>query len=176
MVPVVKKLVALAALLLVSMAGPAHAGDGYADEDTIVVSDASVTAGQTVTATAEVFEPGSTVTFTFTLSSGAVVLGTAVADASGVATLTFVVPSTATAGTHTVEASGTGADGLPLTVLTTVEVAGAAAAGGLPTTGSSNTMSLTQAALAALVGGGLLVLIANKRRSTSADARELTDV
>ena len=170
----VKKLIALSAVLLLAMAGPASAGDGYTDEDTVTVSDSTVTPGQSVTTSAKVFEPGSTVTFTF--FSAPVELGTAVADAAGVATLTFEVPATATAGTHTIEASGTGADGLPLTVTTTITVAGAAGAGDLPTTGSSSTVSLTQVALAAVVGGGLLVLVANKRRSAKADARELTGV
>jgi LPXTG-motif cell wall-anchored protein len=170
----VKKLVALSAVLLLAMAGPASAGGGYTDEDTLAVNDSSVTPGQPVTVSAKVFEPGSTVTFTF--FSAPVVVGTAVADAAGVATLTFDVPSTATAGTHTIEASGTGADGLPLTVTTTITVAGAAAGGDLPTTGSSNTVSLTQVALTALVGGGFFVLMANKRRSAKADAGELTSV
>lgn len=168
----VKRLLALSAVLLVAVAGPAYAGEGYADEDAIVVDDATATPGQPVTVSAKTFEPGSTVTFTFSGTG----VGTAVADSAGVASLTFDVPAGATVGAHTVEASGTGADGFPLTVSTTIEVLGATAAGDLPTTGSANTLSMTQLAVAAMVGGGLLVLLANKRRSAKAAAGELTSV
>ena len=169
----VKRLLALSAVLLVAVAGPAYAGEGYTDEDTVTVSDTTATPGQPITVSAKTFEPGSTVTFSL---SGTGVVGTAVADSAGVATLTFDIPADATVGAHTVEASGTGADGLPLTVSTTIEVLGAAAAGDLPTTGSANTLSMTQLAVAAVVGGGLLVLLANKRRSAKAAAGELTSV
>jgi LPXTG-motif cell wall-anchored protein len=168
----VKKLVALSAVLLLAMAGPAHAGDGYADEDTATVSDSTVTPGQSVTVTGEVFQPGSSVTFSLSGS----VLGSATANQAGVASLTFEVPGL-DAGTYTVEVSGTGADGLPLTVSTTFEVlAAGSGAGDLPTTGSSGTVSMTQIAVAALAGGGLLVLLANKRRTAKADTADLTSV
>ncbi len=57
---------------------------------------------------------------------------------------------------------------------TTITVTGAGAGGGsgtgagtLPKTGSSNSVPMSQIALGAIAGGGLLVLVANKRRKTA---------
>lgn len=168
----VKKLLALAALLLVAMAGPAHAGDGYADEDTLVLSDSTVAPGGDLTLTASVCEPGSTATFTLAGDT----LGTAPANDAGEAMLTTTVPSDLAPGTYTVEASCAGADGQPLVLQSTLTVTGAARAGrDLPTTGSSNTVPMAQVAVAALAGGGLLVLMANKRRGAKQADRESVD-
>lgn len=163
-----KKILLLSAALLFITAGGAHAqdADGYADDDTVVVSDTTVVPGQSVTASARTFMPGSPVTFT--LFSQPITLGTVDANSEGVATITFTMPDVP-AGEHTLRASGTGDDGAPLTVDTTLTVVGAgASARALPTTGSDGTISTTQVGLAALVVGGLLVLAAQKRRSNAA--------
>jgi len=170
----VKKILVLAAGLVVAMAGPALAGDGYADEDSATVSDTTVEPGQPVTVSAGTFCAGCPVTFT--LFSAPVALGTVDANANGVATLTFTVPENTTPGTHTIEASGTGADGQPLTVTTTITVLGAAGAGNLPTTGNDGTAPMTKVALAAIAGGGLLVILANRRHSAKHAARETAGV
>lgn len=164
-----KRILLLAAAVLLLTAAPASAQDPYADDDTIAVSDATVTPGQPITLSAKTFMPGTTVTFT--MFSAPVVLGTATADANGVATITVTIPANTTPGTHRIEASGTGIDGQPLTVVTTIQVAGTATApgsSGLPTTGSDS-VSLTQVAVAVMVFGGLMVVMANKRRSAKTE-------
>jgi hypothetical protein len=168
-----KKVVALAAMVLFLGAAAAGAQEYPPADDTVTVSDTTVEPGQPVTLSARVFQSGSTVTFTF--FSAPVVLGTATANSSGVATLTATIPSNATPGTHRIEATGTGADGQPLTVVINITVLGAAGSG-LPTTGSGSTAPLTQLAAAALAGGGLLVLLANRRRGARAEARETAGV
>ena len=170
----IKRLLVLSAAVLFATAGVAGAQDAYSDDDTVAVSDTAVEPGQPVTVSARTYCAGCPVTFT--LFSEPVVLGTVDADANGVATLTFTVPEGTSAGTHTIEATGTGADGLPLTVRTTITVVAPGAAGtgsgALPTTGSDSAISMTQIALAAVVGGGLLVLAASKRRANATAERE----
>lgn len=164
----VKKILLLATAALFATAGAAHAGDGYADDDTLTISDSTVEPGDAVTATAQTFLSGAQVTWT--LFSAPIVVGTSTANAAGVATITFTVPNVP-AGTHRLEATGTGADGQPLTVATTLTVTGAGTGtgtgqgGGLPKTGSDSAVPMTQIALGAIAGGGLLVLLANKRRT-----------
>jgi len=158
----------LATALLFATAGPASAGNGYGDEDTIAVSDSTVVAGQPITVTACCFAPGSTVTFTLE----GLVVGTATADANGVATLTFTMPDLGP-GTYRLEASGTGADGQPLVVSTTLTVGGTgrgAGSGALPTTGSDSSLPMSQIGIGAVAGGGLLVLLAKKRRDSRSQA------
>lgn len=47
----------------------------------------------------------------------------------------------------------------------------------LPNTGSSSTIPMAQVAVAVIAGGGLLILVADKRRSAGrADERTLSDV
>jgi LPXTG-motif cell wall-anchored protein len=167
-----KKILGFAAIVLattVASSGVASAQDAYPPAgDTVAASDTTVEPGQPVTISARTFCAGCPVTFM--LFSEPINLGTVDADANGVATITFTVPEELSAGTHTVEASGTGADGQPLTVTTTITVTGAAGGAGggnLPTTGNDSAISMSQVALAAIVGGGLLVLVANKRRSST---------
>ena len=70
----------------------------------ITSSKTLMRAGAEVTLVARGFVPGERVTFV--LHSDPVVLGTAVADADGVATLTVELPTGAPAGAHTVVATG----------------------------------------------------------------------
>ena len=170
----VKRLLALGAVVLIAAAGPAGAQDYPPGGDDVAVSDSSVEPGQPITISAQIFQPGTSVTFT--LFSAPVVLGTATADANGVATITATIPTTAAAGTHTIEASGIGADGQPLTVTQTITVLGATGAGSMPDTGSSNSVPATQVAIAAITGGGLLVLLGYKRRSAKTEVRETAGV
>lgn len=113
-------------------------------------------AGAEVTLVARGFVPGERVTFV--LHSDPVVLGTAIADADGVATLTVALPAGVPAGAHTVVA--TGAD------------SGRAADVGVTLTGPSDGLAVTgtdPAALGALVAallvtGGALVAGARLQR------------
>ena len=167
-----KKLLLLAAVLIVAMAGPAGAGDGYSDEDALVLSDSTVAPGGPLTLTAKVCEPAATATFTL----GGSQLGTAAANQAGEATLSTTVPSNLAAGTYPVQSSCLGPDGQTLVLNSTLTVTGAAGAGtgsgDLPTTGSSSTTPMTQIAVAALAAGGLLVLVANKRRGAKPTERQ----
>jgi LPXTG-motif cell wall-anchored protein len=159
-----KKVCAIAAILLVASIGSigtARAQDYPPATNSLVASDSTVAPGQQVTFTARTFQPGSTVTFT--LFSDPVRLGTATAASNGVATLTAAIPATTAAGSHRVDATGTGATGSPLTVSTALVVSSNGAAP-LPTTGSSNTLPLATAGVVALALGGLILLVARRRR------------
>lgn len=160
-----KKTLALAAVLLFATAGAAGA-QAYppADTESVTVSDTTPAPGQPITITADGFLSSST--STFTLFSAPVVLGTATANAQGVVSLTATIPASTTPGAHRIEVSGTGADGQPLTVVQNITVTGAAGAD-LPTTGSDSALPLTQVAIGVMAFGGLMVVIANKRRSGS---------
>lgn len=122
----------------------------------ITSSKTLMRAGVEVTLVARGFVPGERVTFV--LHSDPVVLGTAIADADGVATLTVALPAGVPAGAHTVVA--TGAD------------SGRAADVGVTLTGPSDGLAVTgtdPAALgglvaALLVTGGALVAGARLQR------------
>jgi hypothetical protein len=163
----VKRLFVLAGVLLLGMTGVASAQDYPPQGNDVAVSDGSVEGGQSITVSAQIFQPGTPVSFT--LFSAPVVLGTATADANGVATLTATIPAGVAPGTHTIEASGTGANGQPLTVTQSITVADASTGAGsnLPSTGSSSTIPMSRVALAGIAGGGLLVLLANRRRTSA---------
>jgi LPXTG-motif cell wall-anchored protein len=164
-----KKLLSLTAIALMALgftASVAGAQPYPPAANSITIDDSSTAPGQKVTLVAKTFAPGATVTFT--LFSAPVVLGTATADASGVATLVATIPAGAAVGTHTVEASGNNAAGAPLVVSLTLTVAAAAAAP-LPTTGSNSTLPLAQLGLGVLAVGGLLVLVAKRRRNEHAE-------
>ena len=172
-----KRAILVAASLVLLTASAAAAQQYPPAVNSLTLSPGSAAPGSQVTATAQSFEPGSTVSFEL---NG--VLGTATADASGVATLTFTVPDLAP-GEYTVTATGTGADGEPLTVESTLTVlapgaagdggavtggeADGAADGGLADTGQSGTGSLTRLGAALLAFGGIAVLTARKRRAAA---------
>jgi hypothetical protein len=159
-----KKTLALAGVVLVGVVGfgsPAVAGEGYSDEDAIVLSDSTVAPGEDFEATVGVCEPGSEATFEIDGEPA----GEAIADDEGQASDTLTAPTEE--GTHTVTGSCTGPDGEAVVLSSTLTVG--AAGGGLPATGSSDTMPLTRIGLAALVVGGLLVLIATRRGTHKGD-------
>lgn len=109
----------------------------------------------------------------FTLFSDPVDLGSATANAEGVAVLNTTIPVDTAPGQHTVVASGLDLSGNPtsasiaLTVAGEVQSAGdeAASGGDLPRTGSDKSFPLVRAGAVLVVAGGVLVLIARRRRS-----------
>jgi hypothetical protein len=133
---------------------------------------AATAPGQQMELVAEGFEPGETVAFY--LHSDPVFLGTAVADANGIARLMATVPADVPSGSHTVYATGgtTGrwavlpvelavaAPAVSAPVVTPVQAAAPAAtrAGELAVTGSSAGVLGLAAAFLVAVGGGLLVV------------------
>ena len=167
-------LVAVASVSLFLLAPSAHAQSGTP----VVGLTCTFFDNGTVTCTATNFQSGSTVTFT--IASTPTLLGTAVADSSGTATLTAPLPSGIEAGTHTVTASGIAADGTPVSTGTqgTVSPAAAAAANGsaapattaatgggsLARTGSDSSGLVKMGVLLVALGGGA-VLITRKRRA-----------
>ncbi|CAN5603951.1 hypothetical protein BH20ACT2_BH20ACT2_25010 [soil metagenome] len=183
-----KRLLALGAALVLAAMGSAAMGTAQAQtyppaDNSLTASDTTLAPGDPITLTASIFQAGSTVTFT--LFSTPATLGTATADAGGVATLNGTIPADTTPGGHRIEGTGTGADGQPLKLSLSVTITGAGGSGsgagsgagsgsgsGLPRTGSADTVPMTQMALSALAAGGLLVLLANKRRTAKLDARQ----
>ncbi len=136
-----------------------------------------------VTIDAGYFRAGSDVVVT--LQSDPVTLGTAVANSAGVINATYSLPVGVTAGPHTVIATGTRLDtgvtdsvsaAITVTipagcvsnqnVTTTPQPAAVGSSGQLPTTGG-NSQYIVMAGAALLVAGGLIVL-ANRKRSTTA--------
>lgn len=164
----VKKVLTLAAVLLFAMAGAAQAQTYPPEGDSFTADDTSVAPGGTIVLGIQICRAASTASFTLESDS----LGSATANTDGVATLNATIPSDTSPGSHTITGACTGADGQPLTMVLGITVEGAA----VPVTGSSNTMPMTQIALGAITAGGLLVLVANKRRAAKADARDTASV
>ena len=147
------------------------------------VSASTVQPGRSVTFSAGGFGPGSTVTVT----DNGVVVGTATADANGVFVLAVTIGSV---GTHTLTASGTDANGAPLSVTATVEgvlsgspdgllisgPGGSATTGGstsgttltaLPRTGSDLVVPGAVSGVALVLMGGTGVVVARRRHTDS---------
>jgi LPXTG-motif cell wall-anchored protein len=166
--------VAAVAALVVLGAAPVGAQQYPPANNFVTVDDVTPHPCQSVTITAGTYTTGSTVDFS--LDSGATSLGSAAADASGVATLTAAIPEGTQSGSHKVTASGTTATG-PLTQSITVDVSGscagaaatpvttAGASGRLPKTGSNSTMPLARAAALLMAVGGMLLLATRRRRA-----------
>lgn len=178
----VRRSIAFAAAALVAVLGLATAAQAQEyppAPDSLTVSDSTVVAGASVTATAQVCAPGETVTFSF----DGTVVGTAEANASGVATLTFAIPAgtapgsytlTATCGgqtlsnTITVEAGqGTGTVTTPAAV-TPVGTGGTGGATALPRTGSDGAGTMARIGVVLVAAGGLALVLSRRRSSLPA--------
>lgn len=161
-------LVALVMLVCVASTGVAGAQDAYPPAgDTFVANTTTVGAGGTIVLGIQFCRPASEASFDLDSS---VPLGTAIADGDGRATLNATIPSGTAPGAHTINGACTGADGQLLTMTLAITVTGAEAgggsgSGGLPTTGAGSTIPMSRIALAAVLGGGLLVLAADRRRA-----------
>ena len=118
------------------------------------------------------FQPGSNVTWSYSTTGS---LGSSVADASGVATLTTTLPSSLS-GAVTVTASGVNPDGAPISVSTVVTVGASSGGGsagttsgsdsGLAFTGSNTSSVLLRAGVLALVLGAAAVFLARRKSSS----------
>jgi hexosaminidase len=161
MVLVLKRIALVAVLAVTLSTGVAHALPYPLPQDAVFVANASsLQVGKQLAAAAQVFDPGSTVTFTF--ESTPVVLGTSVANTNGVASVNTTVPNT-TLGEHLVRAVGT-FEGEAVNLTTSVTVVGATAtAAPLPRTGSDS-MNLWRIGTVAVLLGGLFVALSRKRR------------
>jgi hypothetical protein len=178
-VPATEWTAAASRTITVTVAGePAQAGSTPTTGTVLETPKAATAPGQQMELVAVGFQPGETVAFY--LHSEPVYLGTAVADAFGVARLMATVPADVPAGAHTVIATG-GTTGrwamlaveLALPVSAAVPVAAplaaapvaVAAPGALAVTGSqSGVLGLASALLLAV--GGVLVVAARRVRTT----------
>jgi LPXTG-motif cell wall-anchored protein len=171
----VKRTIALAALAVVGLAGPASAQQYPPAVNTLTVSDTTPCPGDTITVEARTFQAGAPVTVTL-VSSSLVVVGNA--DASGAVALQATVPTGTAVGEHTITATGQSPSGpLSLSARITIEpsCAGAAAAaapsrpsGALPKTGDDSSLQLAKLGLALAAVGGVITAVAAKRRKTAA--------
>lgn len=131
----------------------------------IDVESGSVPPGGSQTVTVTGFCNGATVTFT--LNPGGTVLGTAVANSSGTASLTFKAPSAEGTYTITATAPNTCGGGGTTTETTDFEVAQEAP---LPSSGSDSQTLLRWAATVLGVGIALVVVAMMRRRSAQRTA------
>jgi hypothetical protein len=183
-VPITVVVAILVALTLVTVAPSASAAvPPYPAGCTVQLSKVSAFPGDQLTVTASGYPVGSVVTFVLDRpgqgnpppqsGNGAVTLGSATADANGVATLVFTLPIGTKPGQHVVTASGQPAgtcDQLVSTVLmvdaatvaTSTPPATSAGTGTLPRTGT-NSAELIQLALVLIAVGGLITLATRKR-------------
>jgi LPXTG-motif cell wall-anchored protein len=172
-----KKILLLSAALVFLSAGTAAAQDAYPppdSEDEIVADDTTVAPGEAMVLGIQVCAPGATASFVL---DGSTALGSGTASSAGRAEATVTIPSSTSSGTHTITGSCADPEGGTLTQVLSFTVTAPGAAQPLPTTGSGSTTPMTQIAIAAIAGGGLLVLLANKRRQAGrADVRETAGV
>ena len=172
-----RKLVAglgvVASLML--MVGGAASAQNYPGDATLTCTPLTVSVGDNLSCTATGYEPDSTVTFHINT-----VLGSAVADANGVASVTAPVPSGTPLGPVTVTSTGPGADGtleLVLNTNVTVVAAGSSSGGSpqgsLPVTGSDSSVPIAQIAVVLIAAGGLALLAARRRSTNVTDSPEV---
>jgi hypothetical protein len=160
--------VSVVAALGLLLAGPASAQ--YPPGPTCHLSKVAVDAGDNIGISGENWLPNSGVLLTF--FSQAVVLGTAQANDDGAFSTTEQIPENATAGEHTIRASGQDLNGDRATVDCGVVVvdegegAGAPPAGGVAFTGTN--VSLGLLILAALILAGIGFTYASRRKKAQA--------
>ena len=169
----IRRTVALCLLLLVVPA-VAAAQQYPPEQGTAQVSDSSVTPGGTTTISGSGCAASAPVTIAF--DGGQIDQGTA--DATGAFSEDVTIPSDASAGSHTLSASCSDADGGTLVLSSTITVEGGAApgpaagpttGGGLPATGNDSTVPLTRVAMMLVVVGSAFVVLARRRRTVAAE-------
>lgn len=159
----IKKTLLLAAALVVVLAGTAGAQDYPPSGDRIDATRTTVAPGESMVLGIQICVPASSASFVL---DNTTTLGTGTANQAGRAEATVTIPSNTAPGSHTITGSCPDPDGGTLTQVLgiTVTAPGQAAARPLPETGSGNALPLSQVAIAAIAGGGLLVLLADRRR------------
>jgi hypothetical protein len=139
------------------------------------LSRSTVSAGATVTVTENCgsgYTPGAPITLAF--GSDPVILGTVTADEDGKFSKPVTIPSNARGGAHSVESSGSGANGSTLVLDASLRVTRTRGAGDAANRSqdSSDSAAFLWAALLALVVGAALVIGARWRATArSSDAR-----
>jgi LPXTG-motif cell wall-anchored protein len=169
----VRRLIAVASLVIVAMAAPAAAQQYPPAVNSFTVSDTTPTPGQTITGEARTFAAGATVTIT--LGAEAVDVASGPADGAGVATMPITIPADTALGANTLTASGDAPDGSTLTLTVRLNVVSAdgagddaGATGSLPRTGDDSSIPLAKIGLALAAIGGVITAVAAKRRKAAA--------
>jgi LPXTG-motif cell wall-anchored protein len=162
----------LAAAAAISAATLAFAAPASAyppgNTSNVRLSDTSVVPGQSVTASDSGNEPGEQVNGY--AHSVRVFLGSTTANGNGVATLTFTVPRSLSAGAHTVRLVGQSSGHVGTATFFVTKggaVAPAAGGSGLPFTGGNEIWPMTAAGTALVLVGGVAVFVARRRRAHS---------
>jgi LPXTG-motif cell wall-anchored protein len=168
------KMVLLTTACLLVLAAPAGA-QTYPGDANLTCNPPTAEVGETITMVATGYQPGSEVTFTI----NDVFVGTAIADADGVATLVTVVPEGTPIGTVPCGSGGIDIEGNTLVLSSTLQIiAGSAVitpvtpvtpAAPLPVTGSDS-KPLVQVAVAIVALGGLMLLVSRKKSTETAKA------
>jgi LPXTG-motif cell wall-anchored protein len=162
-------------MAVVLMAAPAAAQQYPPNVNSLTVSDTTPTPGQTIGIEGRTFAAGAGVTVTMS-SDAPVTLGTATADAVGIAALQATIPADTKLGAHTITAVGQAPDGTELSLSVSINVVadgsgtGAAPSGSLPRTGDDSSIPLAKLGLALAALGGIATAVASKRRKAAAAA------
>ncbi len=154
-----KKIFAAAAVVTaVSLSGIAPAlADSYNSNDPVDIDYDTATPGMTLKVKATGFKAGSTVTVT--LRTGAVSLGTAVADATGAVSVDVDLPADLALGAHFIDVSGNAPDGAARKVSAEINVLDE-----LPNTGSNGAMPIVLLG-SVLAGAGAVLMVRRNAKS-----------
>ena len=156
-----KRLAVSAALAFAVLTVPASAQEGSTQGfNTVTPSGDSVAA--------ECYQPGSTVTFVFTITGGGTQTVTAVAGNDFVATVTR--PANAESVTVTGPSCVNGVEFTQVAVLGASQVPAAAGGTALPRTGSDSSIPLAQIGLGLVAAGGAVVYGVRRRQLAGASA------
>lgn len=179
-----RKLLSIFALTVATLVAVPGAALGYGATESATVTDASPAPGEPFLFIAQGFQANSTVTVSVNSDDATIVQAATTtqqvsADSAGVSRASVAIDDE---GQYTVAASGTGADGQPLTVAATVTVGDGTAAsrtvsdGGnealtddssLPRTGADGVATQLWAGVGLLAVGGVLVGLTLRRRMTA---------
>lgn len=148
--------------------GAGTSGQYPPNRGSLQMSRSAARPGQPVTSRGCGFRPGSTVNVDF--FSQPTRVATATAGADGGFEATWNVPSSASAGDHTVEATGVDPSGDVRALSATLRVIGAEQGRDLPRTGSDSTAPLVTAGAGLVLLGGAAVFAARRRRAARIEA------
>lgn len=147
--------------LLTVLGGPAAVAQTYGSGN-LTLSVANPPPGTPVDLTETGFKPGSPVDNT--IASSPISLGTATADAAGVARLTVTIPASLAAGsTHTITASGVAPDGSPLALSATITLGVGSSPAPLVVTGARVAQTVGAGALLVALGAMMVTYVRRLR-------------
>jgi LPXTG-motif cell wall-anchored protein len=127
----------------------------YNSDGGLSLSNMTPSPGGSTAVTSSGWKPNSDVTIT--LHSTPVVLATVKADATGTVNTTVTIPSSASAGSHTIELAGTSSTGAPQTMSSPITVQ----------SGGGDPLPRTGAAVAALVLVGIVLFVVGSALSSA---------